>query len=456
MKELNKHRYFAEDLTEKTLIDDNSLYAYGCIVAGRYGFTDPMSTFAAYILSRPTEWTSLDLMKFVIAVANRYDLKISKVEVIVEAVSDTYQISEQKDFDLIEQGKLDFFKKEYVIKGEKITNYYTGAYAWANKYIEKEKPFNFELQDVLKRLFAHTLTLDDMLYIIDFPRKGILFEKDPNEDENEMASEFFRELLEYASVHIDPSSEGIKNIEKDFNEYVGAFIDGKLKKTNYSKSIGHTTTHLNLNVLTFQKHKELFSERLKEEWSKFGNEFIIRQVFEDAFPHTTLTEEEVRDRYRKREFLFFHTLFAFKMLGLIDILTLGSNWDYHEDFPLTYEARVRLLPPLLSEFGIQDNKQSIRFDLTQSILYVQDKEVKVKKFGDQYHTLRIMFQNPEELKREWFFSEIAEKYDQYKNYQDKKFYNAFYQLNLKSERVGMDDLFITTRQSVKINPKYLS
>ena len=100
-------------------------------------------------------------------------------------------------------------------------------------------------------------------------------------------------------------------------------------------------------------------------------------------------------------------------------------------------------------------KTGIAFDPDKSRFYVQGKEIKLLKFKDEYHTLRILFEDPNELSKEWFFSEIGEKIDG-SNLNDKKYYNAIYQLRLKLEKQSVKDFFITTKQSVKINPKYLS
>lgn len=100
-------------------------------------------------------------------------------------------------------------------------------------------------------------------------------------------------------------------------------------------------------------------------------------------------------------------------------------------------------------------RKAVFFDVDKSRFYVQDEEIKILKFKDEYHTLRVMFENLNELPKEWFFSEIAERIDKY-NFDDKKYYNAIYQLKLKLERKGIKDFFITTKQSVKITPKYLS
>ena len=68
-----------------------------------------------------------------------------------------------------------------------------------------------------------------------------------------------------------------------------------------------------------------------------------------------------------------------------------------------------------------------------------------------------MFEDPNEVGKEWYFSEVAEKYDPAGRFDDKKFYNSAYQIkqhvNLQTRRT---DVFITTAQSVRISPNYLS
>lgn len=106
-------------------------------------------------------------------------------------------------------------------------------------------------------------------------------------------------------------------------------------------------------------------------------------------------------------------------------------------------------------FG-KDLINEIKFDERDGLLYVNSRSIKLKKFGDEYHILRILFENPQRLSDEWLFSEISEKYDFEEKYPDKKFSNAFGQLKQKLKTINITDLFYTTTQSVKINKKYLS
>ncbi len=101
--------------------------------------------------------------------------------------------------------------------------------------------------------------------------------------------------------------------------------------------------------------------------------------------------------------------------------------------------------------------KNIIFDEAKSILRIGNKVIKLRKGGDQYHFLRIIFEDRNELTREWFYSEIAEKFDFSGKFDDKKFYNAAYQINQKIIKdTGFRDILITTLHSARINPDYIS
>ena len=96
------------------------------------------------------------------------------------------------------------------------------------------------------------------------------------------------------------------------------------------------------------------------------------------------------------------------------------------------------------------------FNPDKSVLHINEYIVEIQKFSDQYHLLRIIFEDPKELLKEWFFSEIAEKYDEAKKFPAKKFYNAAYQLNRNiAAETGIKDFFITNTQSFKVDSKYI-
>jgi len=105
---------------------------------------------------------------------------------------------------------------------------------------------------------------------------------------------------------------------------------------------------------------------------------------------------------------------------------------------------------------IKPKRQIVSFDANDSALKIGNKKILFRKHTEQYHTLKIIFEDQSEIWKEWFFSEIAEKIDQYKGYSDKDFHNYLSAIKKRvSTETGIKDLFITTNQSVTINKKYL-
>ena len=102
-----------------------------------------------------------------------------------------------------------------------------------------------------------------------------------------------------------------------------------------------------------------------------------------------------------------------------------------------------------------ESAKNLYFDAVKSRLYIKGTEIKIAKFRDQYHALRIIFEDPTEVGKNWFFSELVERIDPHKP-NEKTYYNAVHQVRLKAKSEGFKDFFITTKQSVQINPKYLS
>lgn len=100
-------------------------------------------------------------------------------------------------------------------------------------------------------------------------------------------------------------------------------------------------------------------------------------------------------------------------------------------------------------------KSGLSFNEATSTLSIGEHSLKING-PDQKEFLKIIFKDRKELGKEWFFSEIAELYDSASNANDKKFYNASYQLNLKvAQKTPIKDFLITTKQSARVNPIYL-
>ncbi len=99
----------------------------------------------------------------------------------------------------------------------------------------------------------------------------------------------------------------------------------------------------------------------------------------------------------------------------------------------------------------------LAFDENTAQLSVKGKDFRIRRVSDQYDLLRVIFSDPSETDKEWFFDEIATKVDHARPQERiKKYYNAAYQICIKLATKGIPSFFITTRHSVRINPIYLS
>ncbi len=145
----------------------------------------------------------------------------------------------------------------------------------------------------------------------------------------------------------------------------------------------------------------------------------------------------------------------------IDIYQIISDDDGNlildETVPVKHVIiKFRLLQNELLSQMIESPAIKVFFDAERSVLIIGKTEVKFRKHTDQFHTLRVIFYNQDEVKKEWFFSEIGEKMDKYKQYSNKDLHNYLSAIKKRvSVETSLSDIFITTNQSVKINGKYL-
>lgn len=96
---------------------------------------------------------------------------------------------------------------------------------------------------------------------------------------------------------------------------------------------------------------------------------------------------------------------------------------------------------------------STHFDAETSILFVRGSVCKIRKYSKQFEFLQVIFSNPD---NDWQLSEIAEKIDLSTSFKWKVLYNHCNALKSKiAAEAGIKDFFISTTQSVKINPKYI-
>ena len=129
---------------------------------------------------------------------------------------------------------------------------------------------------------------------------------------------------------------------------------------------------------------------------------------------------------------------------------LYSGMTDNEEYLSLQSLHNKLLLKLSTQ-----KKKKIYFDKEKSLLVVGSQNIKIRKYSDAHFVLSEIFAEGN-INKEWFFSELSEKYDSEALFSDKKFYNSIYQLNLKLREKGIMDLFVTTRQSVTINKSYIS
>lgn len=256
----------------------------------------------------------------------------------------------------------------------------------------------------------------------------------------------------------------IKNTEKledylnnYFNLYKNDQIKGLSRKglTKSFFSVGYSEM-IDKKYYGYKRQKNILVKHIESTYEEYQrkdleitNPYIEPEYIGDD-KTGTVKITPVEENKERDSFLYVHTMIALEKEGFltIDKYSYGTKemFDLY-DRGFLFEIILNSIPEerhILSE---------VFFDTEKSILRIKDSEIKVQKFNDQYHTLRIVFTEPS---KEWFFSEIAEKYDNAKRLSDKKFYNAIYQINQKLKTVGITDFFISTRQSVQINKRHLS
>lgn len=272
-----------------------------------------------------------------------------------------------------------------------------------------------------------------------------------------------RLIFENIDIHLNIRST--KNVDAFLNDYINLFKNNELNgvsRNGLTKSFFSSGLALNLYTkpFGFERQKEILLQHIEDNYTEYkrkdleiGNPFIEPEYIGDN--SSNQIEIRVKEENKERDlFLFVHTMIALEQEGHFSVkkFTYGTKemFDlYDRGFLFEIEVDENTFSKDIKQ------KTGISFDSDKARLYVQGKEIKIKKFGDEYHTLKVMFEDLTELPKEWFFSEIREKIDE-SVLDDKKYYNSVYQLRLKLEKQGINDFLIVTTQSVKINKKYLS
>lgn len=108
--------------------------------------------------------------------------------------------------------------------------------------------------------------------------------------------------------------------------------------------------------------------------------------------------------------------------------------------------------PEFEEEPVKKSLPVLEFQLEEEppALLVKGVKCPVRKFSRQYEFLKVISSNPQ---KDWQFSEIGEKLDFAEKDEWKKLHNVALALKGKiAVNSGQKDFFITTTQSVKINP----
>ena len=252
-------------------------------------------------------------------------------------------------------------------------------------------------------------------------------------------------------------------------EIVKEFIvsDAEYKKYSGANSNQYGNFIFSKTLSTKHDLEHRYKSRRKiEVWQSIEALFTAYKVIVDGdqlkynFEKEYAKKEKMDPIYR---FIKSHTfLFAFgDVRRLNDYVDFGFdpeidglNYLEFEKFKM-YAGRVHLF--LINQYRKRHNKTEIRevkFDEYKSVLLIGIKPIKLTKFSNQYHFLKIMFQKPE---KDWQYSEISELMDPLNKRPWKQLYDVASAIKSKiAIKTGIEDFLITTTQSTQINKKYLS
>jgi hypothetical protein len=221
-----------------------------------------------------------------------------------------------------------------------------------------------------------------------------------------------------------------------------------LEKTNSLNGLEKISLVMDYLMTKTEINSRASSITLEENMTITG---VDKQEFED------IVSRLVRDKVLKDKKTIWHEIikrdndeFVIDASGTSYFITI--NHDNFADFYKKLTDRIRELK------GEKSKTNRLDFDSAKAILYIDQHEIRVQKFSDQYHLLRIIFEDKKESLREWFFSEVIERYDSKDDsLKPKKFYNAVYQLNRKiAIETGIKNFFIITNQVFQVNKEYLN
>jgi len=443
----NYHYDGQESLLDK-YIDENSLLLYEDI---SQGFFDNEKTKRTFLFLKPMEWDSIDYISFLIFAIEKYNLKIKDIEINMGAIKEEYTVNNPIELARIFSSNPFSIPTQKINGKEVIAPIYKGAYKW----FQEQKNKKTEAINLFKKIEARKIEIKDIKKALAYTKVNHSLEENNPEY---MAKKMFSQIISWITFKIETTKEQRKKIKEEINTYLKLFIKDGLSR-NKEKIIRHTFVNQAKNIYTYKKHFILFRDYLQEEYDNFGKTINIYNIFEDEFieykdnNYYSISDEMnyIKERFLNRKFLFFHILFSFMHQGLIKIMKIHNSGNWYDDSELRYEAKIEIQPKFFNEVL----PKNLLFDSEKSIFYIKGNKIKIKKFGNEYHLLRIIFENPEEISQEWFFSDIKERADENEG-NDKRYSNALYQFKQKLEKIGIKNFCTSTRQSFNINKEYLS
>lgn len=370
---------------------------------------------------------------------------------------------EQKDFlEEVISGKLDLKDINTSVQFTKLANPPVECYRECilNKKADKE------FIDLVNKLVTDydgglwkTEDIEEFLNIWYQSNKSIKIDREQGifyEDNQKKLSRLIFENVEIVLV-----LKNTQKLEEYLNDYLNLYKNDNLKglsRTGLTRSFFSSgyAEDINKSFYGYKRQRDILVKHIETVYDEYQrkdleitNPYIEPEYIGDD-KIGTVKIRPVKENKERDSFLFIHTMIALEKEGYLNIneYSYGTKemFDLY-DRGFLFEVNLNSIP------DEQNVLNEVFFDTEKSLLKIKEYEVKIQKFNDQYHTLRIIFTEPS---KEWFFSEVSEKYDIAKRLPDKKFYNAIYQINQKLKTIGITDFFISTRQSVQINKKYLS
>lgn len=282
-----------------------------------------------------------------------------------------------------------------------------------------------ENQEMQARHRAAEADPDRMREIMRFGDKSVFFTKEEG---------YFRKLQTiiidlpshiWITVEYDP--DGITQIEKDIAGYIEQFAADTLVE----------------KLPRYQEKRLYFAQQIENFYRYVSRLNLIGHTVN--VPFSILTETG------------FEAVKILKYLQLKGVIKM--RWSDEGSWKVEF-AQVPITPDTLLGItraeGIATSpsrlKADLSFDYATSNLTIDHNKIHIKG-PDQRELLNIILKEPD---KEWFFSEVSELYDHAEAINEKKFYNAAYQVNLKvAQNTPIKDFLLTTKQTVQINKKYL-